>query len=138
MFQQACRQIRDALSQIPILTHIENEADYEQALELLDELMDNYDANSVIIDLLGTSIAKWENESQFFAEFNRQIAALEPGVAVLRIIMDQQSLAPKDFPELGSKANVSKILNATDGKKLTRRQIEALSTRFNISPAVFF
>ncbi|EKP0311718.1 TPA: hypothetical protein ACSCYS_004538 [Aeromonas veronii] len=37
-----------------------------------------------------------------------------------------------------AQANVSKLLNAADGKKLTRQHIEALSKRFSLSPALFF
>lgn len=51
--------------------------------------------------------------------------------------MDQNDLGVADLPEIGSKSLVSKILNARD-RRLTRQHIDALSKRFNISPALFF
>lgn len=36
-------QIREALAQVPYITHINNQDDYERALELMDELVDDYD-----------------------------------------------------------------------------------------------
>jgi len=51
--------------------------------------------------------------------------------------MDQHGLGVFDLPEIGSKSLVSKIMNQRDGQ-LTRQHIDALSRRFNISPALFF
>jgi HTH-type transcriptional regulator/antitoxin HigA len=56
----------------------------------------------------------------------------------LRRNTHQHRLGVADLPELGSKSNVSKLLNTAEGKKLTRQHIEALSKRFGVSPALFF
>jgi len=53
-------------------------------------------------------------------------------------LMAQHGLGVADVPELGSKGNVSKILNGAEGKKLTRKHMEALGRRFGVSPALFF
>lgn len=104
----------------------------------MDELVDDYDTNKQLIELLATSIERWEDGADEFADFNKTLACQEPGIAVLKTLMSQYRLGVADLPELGSKSNVSKLLNAVEGKKLTRQHIEALSKRFAVSPALFF
>ncbi|MGL6320489.1 helix-turn-helix domain-containing protein [Aeromonas hydrophila] len=131
-------QIREALAQVPYIIKIHNQDDYERALELMDELVDDYDTNKQLIELLATSIERWEDGVDEFADFNRALGGVEPGIAVLKTLMIQHRLGVADLPELGSKSNVSKLLNTAEGKKLTRQHIEALSKRFGVSPALFF
>jgi HTH-type transcriptional regulator/antitoxin HigA len=75
-----------------------------------------------------------------FIEFrdNTAVAETDRGIAVLKTLMAQHGLGVADVPELGSKGNVSKILNGAEGKKLTRKHMKALSRRFGVSPALFF
>lgn len=138
MLNHALVQIREALAQVPYMTQINNEDDYECALALMDELIDDYDANKQLIELLSISIEHWEDQADEFVEFNQAVANVDPGIAVLKTLMGQYHLGVADLPELGSKSNVSKLLNAAEGKKLTRQHIEALSKRFSLSPALFF
>ncbi|MET4695239.1 helix-turn-helix domain-containing protein [Endozoicomonas lisbonensis] len=127
----------DFFSEASFVGHIHNEAEYEQALELMDELIEDYDKYLPLIEVLSASIEKWENESEQFSEFNKRIEALDDGVAILRTIMDQYQLKADDLKnELGSKSLVSMILNGS--RNLTRDHIQALSQRFKISPSVFF
>ena len=116
--------------------HIQNQHDYEQALALMDELIEDYDRNRALIEVLSNSIERWEASADEFAEFNRQVDAMDDGMAVLHLLMDQHDLTGSDLPELGSKSLVSKILKGE--RSLTRRHIEALSRRFGISPTLFF
>lgn len=116
--------------------YIADEADYASALALMDELIDDAEANRLLIGIVAHSIERWESESGEFAEFNARIAGLN-GVDVLRLLMEQHGLGVADLPEVGSKSLVSKILNAR-GRNLTKDHIEALSKRFGVSPAVFF
>lgn len=138
MFTQECLKINSAFKSIPFLTGITCREDYENALLLMDELIDDYDSNRVLIQVLSTSINEWEQSDDELADFNQNVDNLDSGVALLRTLMDQHGIGLSDLPEIGSKSNVSKILNMTDGKKLTRAHIEALSKRFNISPNLFF
>ncbi|MEV3830130.1 hypothetical protein RI534_12885 [Aeromonas allosaccharophila] len=138
MLDLALSQIREALAQVPFIIQIHCQEDYDRAMALMDELVDDYDANKQLIELLSTSIERWEEQAEEFADFNAAVAGTEPGIAVLKTLMSQYNLGVADLPELGSKANVSKLLNAADGKKLTRQHIEALSKRFALSPALFF
>lgn len=116
--------------------HIANEKDYAQALALMDDLLDDYEANRPLIDILAGSIERWENTSKEFSVFNERVAKLG-GVDMLRLLMDQHKLGVADLPEIGSKSLVSKILNGR-GRNLTRDHIDALSKRFSVSPALFF
>ncbi|MBE8735501.1 helix-turn-helix domain-containing protein [Aeromonas veronii] len=138
MLDPALVQIRESLAQVPYIVHINNQNEYERALELMDKLVDNYDTNKQLIELLATSIERWENGTDEFADFNKALACVKPGIAVLKTLMSQYQLGVADLPELGTKSNVSKLLNAAEGKKLTRQHIEALSKRFAVSPALFF
>lgn len=118
------------------IAHIADEADYAQALALMDDLTEDYEANRPLIAILAHSIEIWEDESDEFAEFNARIAKLG-GVDVLRLLMEQHGLGIADLPEIGSKSLVSKILNGRS-RNLTRDHIAALSKRFSVSPAIFF
>jgi HTH-type transcriptional regulator/antitoxin HigA len=118
------------------IAHIANEAEYAQALALMDELVEDYEHNGPLIEILAHAIQNWEDESDEFAEFNARVAKLG-GVDVLRLLMEQHGLGIADLPEIGSKSLVSKILNGR-GRNLTKDHIAALSKRFSVSPAIFF
>ena len=138
MLSPAFVEIRNALAQVPFVAHIETQDDYEQALELMDLLVDDYDANRLLMEILAVSIERWEDQGAEFSDFNAAVAETDRGIAVLKTLMAQHALGVADLPELGSKGNVSKILNGAEGKKLTRKHMEALGKRFGVSPALFF
>ena len=52
---------------------ISSREEYEQALALLERLLDVYDSNRQLIELLSIAIELWE-EAPEFAEFNRAVA----------------------------------------------------------------
>jgi len=59
------------------------------------------------------------------------------GVEVLRELMDANGLRQKDLADdLGGESIVSLILKGK--RQLNRHQMEKLSQRFHVSPAVFF
>ncbi|WP_257281121.1 type II toxin-antitoxin system HigA family antitoxin [Endozoicomonas sp. ISHI1] len=127
----------DFFSEAGFVSRIHSEEEYEQALELMEELIEDYDKYLPLIEVLSISIEKWEDESEGFSDFNKRVEALDDGVAVLRTLMDQYQLKADDLKsELGSKSLVSMILNGS--RNLTRDHIQALSQRFKISPSVFF
>lgn len=123
--------------QASFIVEITNDEEYAQALSLMDEVVDDYDNNLVLIELLSVSIDRWESSSPEFTQFNNRISSGEPGVSLLRLLMDQHNLGVADLPEIGSKSLVSKILNERD-RQLTKQHIDLLSRRFSISPALFF
>lgn len=55
---------------------------------------------------------------------------------ILEFLIEQHNLTQSDLPEIGSQSHVSKILSGE--RNLTKDQIQALSKRFGVSPAVFF
>lgn len=119
------------------ITEIKNDADYENALALMEELIEDYDGNRALIAVLSNSIEAWEDAAPEFAEFNQQVAQLDNGVAVLRTLIDQYRIKADDLKdEIGSRSLVSMILNGS--RNLTREHIQALSLRFGLNPAVFF
>ena len=58
MMNHALVTIREALGQMPYLTQINNQDEYEEALALMDELVDDYDTNKGLIVMLATSIGQ--------------------------------------------------------------------------------
>ena len=130
-------QARTLFNEAVFLTQIHNAEEYEQALEFMSDLIEEYDTYEPLIAMLATSIERWENQAPEFAEFNQHISDLDSGVAVLRTLMSQHNLQTDDFQhELGGKSMVSMILNGT--RKLSKNHIQALSQRFKLSPALFF
>lgn len=121
----------------PILREISGEQEHEQALLLMEELLEDYDTHLVAIEALSNAIARYEAEAESFCDFNHRDEALDPAVATLKVLMDQHGLNTTDFKnEIGGKSMVSQVLSG--GKRLTRDHIERLAKRFGISPALFF
>lgn len=117
------------------ISHINNDSEYQEALKLMDELMEDYDYNRSLIEILAISIERWEDNAKEFKLFNANIKSLDSGVALLAVLMEQHELGVADLPELGSKSLVSKILNKQ--RRFTLDHIQALSKRFGIDPALF-
>ncbi|WP_440145348.1 hypothetical protein ACS016_10535 [Aeromonas veronii] len=58
-----------------MMREIHCQEDYEQALALLETLIDAYDANGALIEQLSLAIELWEEQAPEFAEFNRAVRA---------------------------------------------------------------
>ena len=136
-FLQVKEQALTLFNSASFLVHIHNDAEYEQSLAFMEELIEEYERYEPLIELLSASIERWENHSSEFTEFNQRVAAADNGVAVLRTLMDQYHLKTDDFKnEIGGKSMVSMILSGS--RKLSKDHIQALCDRFKISPALFF
>ncbi|PVZ64468.1 hypothetical protein [Pelagibaculum spongiae] len=59
-----------------------SEQQYDMALELMDQLINEYDLNRPLIDILSNAIEKYENQATEFVEFNRSVADLDNSVAL--------------------------------------------------------
>jgi len=69
--------------QASFVVEITNGDEYNEALALMDELVDDYDNQILLIELLSKSIGKWEDISPDFSVFNQRIANGDPaGVLV--------------------------------------------------------
>ncbi len=126
---------RNLFEEAAFISHITNDDDYQQALLLMDELIDDYDNQKALIEVLATSIEKWASVAPEFSTFNKHVATLNGDLVLLKTFMEQHDLGVADLPKIGSKSLVSRILNGN--RNLTRKHIEALSQRFGISPAMF-
>lgn len=117
------------------ICHINNDQEYETALALMDELIEDYNYHKPLIEILSKSIERWENTAKQFRTFNLRIKKMDDGIAVLKLLMEQYDLGVSDLPEIGSKSLVSKILNHQ--RQLTVKHIRALSVRFGVDPQIF-
>lgn len=134
--QQLNQSAKQAIQLMPWLSGITSEKQYKEALELLCELVVDYDQNQSVIDLLFPIIEGYENIAPHFKEFAREVEPIDSGVLVLRSLIEHHQLTLSDFEnELGKKAHVSMILNGR--RQLTIKHIKALATRFNIPASLF-
>jgi len=126
---QELQQHWTALS--PLLS-LRNEQEYDRAVEHLNGLLDEVGTDEqhllyTLLDTLGTLIYAYEEEHHPIPECS--------GVDVLRFLMEEHGLTQADLPEIGSQSVVSEVLRGQ--RELNIRQIRALATRFQLSPAVF-
>ncbi|WP_139506238.1 helix-turn-helix domain-containing protein [Escherichia coli] len=102
---------------------------------IIEYLIEEDDTNP-LIDFLASRIAEYENNNEKFAEFDKAVAAMPVGVALLRTLIDQHNLTYADLKnEIGSKSLVSQILSGQ--RSLTISHIKALSARFGVKPEWF-
>ncbi|UIW20930.1 helix-turn-helix domain-containing protein (plasmid) [Serratia entomophila] len=126
----------NAVKCIPLMTGDKSEAEYKKALELIEYLVDRDELSNPLFEPLAAKITEYENSAPEFEAFNRRLAEIPTGIAALRTLMDQHGLKAADLEdELGSKSNVSNILNGR--RALTVQHIKALATRFDVPADVF-
>lgn len=124
-------------SEMPFIAGIHSTEDHQEALALMDELVEDYDANLLLIDVLWSKIHAYEEEAPEFQEFNSRVESMDASASMLRLLMEQHNLTMSDFKEeIGPKSSVSMICN--EKRSLTKDHIDKLSKRFEISPALFF
>ena len=70
-FSAIKKQAHDLLDQANFISRISNKKDYERALRLMDELIEDYDYNRSLIEILSVSIERWEESSTDFSAFNK-------------------------------------------------------------------
>jgi HTH-type transcriptional regulator / antitoxin HigA len=118
----------DAATPAPITS----ERQHEEYLAVLDKLASKERPSGEeekYGEVLMTLIGAYEEE-------HHAIPAASP-VQVLRALMEANDLRQKDLaPILGTESIVSEILRGK--RELNKGQIEKLSKRFRVSPAVFF
>jgi len=124
------------------LLHIHNKKVHQKALDTLEMLLETApeDADAPehgLIDLLAGAIERYESSIPEYQAFESEVASMDSGVSMLRLLMQNHGLIGLDFEhEIGKRSYVSLILSGE--RRLTREHIEKLSKRFNISPALFF
>ena len=120
--------------------NLSTEEDYKAALEALEAALESAtdipnDPLNPLIDLLSQSIETYESQNSELTAFVDEALSIPTDIALLKTLMKQNHLSGSDFPEIGDKTMVSKVLN---GKRVLQRQsIEQLGQRFGIRPGVF-
>ncbi|HBN8790006.1 TPA: transcriptional regulator [Pseudomonas aeruginosa] len=117
----------------PLLTPPQTEADYDELVETLDELLDqigDIDGHP----LAGLAARIGDMISAYDADYYQTPPA--PGHEVLRFLMQEHGLLQGDLPEVGPQSVVSAILAGK--RQLNVRHIRALTARFNVPADVFF
>lgn len=134
---QAMKSLSQQITQVmPWVQGINSDQQYDELLALMDELVEDYDANQLLIDLRFPVLQEYEETAERFKAFNQRIESLDPGIAMLRLLIDQHGLTQSDFQqEIGGKSLVSQILSGK--RSLTLGHIRALSKRFGIPAAMF-
>ena len=120
---------------------LRSEDDYQQALVTLEELLESAEDTAdeplnPLIDLISNAIEAYEAQDDELMAFIACAEDVPADVALLRILKENHNLTNSDFPEVGDKTMVSKVLNMK--RPLQRHSIEKLSERFGIRPAMFF
>ena len=121
-----------ALSQLVPLHPIRSENDYDQAVQVMERLLDAGGANehhplADLVATLGELIADYDDR-------HFPITGTSPE-QVLHFLMEQHQLKQTDLPEIGSQGVVSEVMRGL--RALNTRQIKALAERFGVSPAAF-
>ncbi len=125
-------QLQRSWTQVSALLKIQNEQEYDLALERLNSLVDEVGTDEQhplysLLDTLGAVVHAWEEQHHPMPKTE--------GAESLRFLMEEHELRQTDLPEVGSQGVVSEILCGR--RELNVRQIRALSKRFGVSPSVF-
>ncbi len=51
------------------------------------QLVDDYEVNKPLIEILAVSIERWEDQAAEFSDFNAAVAETDRGIAVLKTLM---------------------------------------------------
>ena len=114
------------------LFSIRNEAEYDLAIERLNTLLDEVGTDEQhplyeLVDTLGAVVHTYEEKYYPIPDCS--------GIEMLAFLMEEHELEVTDLPEIGAPEFIEEILA---GKQvLTVKQLQALGTRFGVSPAVF-
>ena len=134
--QRIERGLSSIAAEASFILNIDNKTEHEQALALMEQLIEDYDKHEPLIDLFCISIEKYESTADEFKVFNQSISEMDSGLSVLAVLMDQHDLNTTDFEnEIGGKSLVSMILNKK--RPLNLGHIRKLAARFNVPPQFF-
>ena len=125
-------QLERSWTQVGPLLKIQNEQDYDLAVDRLNSLIDEVGTDEhhplySLLDTLGTLVHAWEEQHHPMPKAG--------GRELLRFLMEEHDLTQSDLPDVGSQGVISEILAGK--RELNVRQIRALSERFGVSPSVF-
>ncbi|KEA62254.1 putative cytoplasmic protein [Marinobacterium lacunae] len=104
--------------------NITNEDEYVAALEAIEQVLESSkdasdDPMKPLIRMLCDAIARYESLDAELAEFEARAMSIPIHISVLRVLMDQYTLTESDFPEIGDRTIVSRILAGQHALNLT-------------------
>ncbi|AMG56434.1 helix-turn-helix domain-containing protein [Pantoea vagans] len=136
MNTEAIRLSNQLAEAVPLLAGSNQRHDYEEALELVEYLIE-HEPDNLLVDLHCARIAHYEDNDPAMADFDTRQREIRTGPGVLRALIQQHNLSLGDFEnEMGKKSLVSRILSGE--RQLTVSHIRALCARFGLSPSLFF
>ena len=126
------KDVRMSWGVIRPLFSIRNESEYDRAIERLNALIDEVGTDEdnplyELLDTLGIVIHTYEEKYYPISDSN--------GVEMMHFLMEEHQLGLADLPDIGTPEMILAILNGQ--QDLTVKQIKSLSTRFQVSPAIF-
>ena len=100
-------QLQRSWTQVSALLNIQDERDYDLALERLNGLIDEVGTDEghplySLLDTLGTVVHAWEEQHHPMPKSG--------GRELLQLLMEEHHLTQSDLPEVGSQGVVSEIL----------------------------
>ena len=116
----------------PLLSVPHTEEEYDHLVVFLDQLVDEVGNDeghplASLMETVGTLIEAYDHQHYPFSGGSP--------LEALKYLMKEQGLTQSDLPEIGSQGVVSEVLAGK--RQLNTRQIQALSQRFQVSPATF-
>ena len=107
---------------------IADEAQYEQALAVVEAVFDDVAADSAhpldgLVDLLADRIREYEDRVHPWPDTSTP-------ATVLASLMEEHGLKQSDLPEIGAQSVVSAVLAGK--RQLNLRQVKALARRFSV------
>ena len=75
-FKEIKKAAHYLLKEASYIWKIKSSIEHEKALKLIDSLLDCYEVNELLIDLLTHSIEEWEEQAEEFVDFKRQVNQL--------------------------------------------------------------
>ena len=125
-------QIKRSWMEISPLLNIQNEQEYDEAVERLNGLIDEVGTDEhhplySLLDTLGTVIYTYEEKHHSMPQCR--------GGDLLQFLIEEHGLTQSGLPEVGSQGVISEIIRGK--RELNVRQIRALAKRFEVSPSVF-
>ncbi len=133
MYQFETKEIEKAWPKIKGLVSVPHtKTQYNKMLKYLDDLIDEVGNDhthplAALMETIGTLI-------EIYEDINIPKPESDP-ISILKMLMLEHGLKQKDMKEIGSQGVVSDIMN--NKRTLNKRQIQGLTKRFNVSPAVF-
>ena len=128
----ATESIREHWNPIRHLFSINNDEEYDNAVEFLNSLIDEIGLDEQhplygLLDTIGTVIHAYEEKNYPVPDCD--------SIEMLCFFMDEHGLSPSDLPEIGPEKIVVEIISGR--KELSVKHIRKLAARFHVSPAVF-